>query len=148
MVVGDSAMTVRARSIVAILGLGLIAIGATGCGTGSSYLNPSTSTTTLMAGWEHRFTLEWSADPESGGGRRIRGYVTSQHGEYADHLRLLAQALDASGAVVGQKIVYVPAGIAGFQRAYFEIPGLPSADHYRVSVWDYSLLQSVRASAP
>ena len=141
-------MTVRTRSISAVLGLGFVAVAVISCGAVSSYLTPSGSTTTLMAGWEHRFTVDWSADPESGGGRRIRGYVTSQHGEYADRLRLLAQALDASGAVVGQKIVYVPAGIAGFQRAYFEILSVPSSDHYRVSVWDYSLLQSARASAP
>ena len=141
-------MTVRIRSISAALGLGLVVTAVTSCGTASSYLTPSGSTTTLMAGWERRFTVEWNAGPESSDGRLVWGYVTSEHGEYADRLRVLGQAVDASGAVVGQKIIYIPAGIAGFQRAYFEIPGLPSADHYRVSVWDYSLLQSVRVSAP
>ncbi len=34
---------------------------------------------------------------------------------------MLAQALDASGAVVGQQIAWLPGGVGGFERAYFEI---------------------------
>jgi len=60
----------------------------------------------------------------------------------AEPLRLLAQALDASGAVVGQRIAWVPEGVGGYERAYFEIRHLPAAEHYRVSVWDYSRSQA------
>ena len=95
-----------------------------------------------MQGWDHWFKLEWSTDRERGGGTRIRGYITNEYGEGAEPLRLLGQALDASGAVVGQRIVWVPGGVGGSQRAYFEIWHLPTADHYRVSVWDYSFLQA------
>ncbi len=52
------------------------------------------------------------------------------------------RALDSAGAVVGQRIASVPGGVNGFQRAYFEVPHLPPAASYRVSVWDYDLLQS------
>ena len=135
-------MTTRSRSIVAVARLGLIAVAVTACGTASSYLTPSGSTTTLMAGWEYRFKLEWSVDPEPDGNRRIRGYIASQYGERAEAVRVLGQALDASGAVVGPRIAYVPGGVPGFARVYFEIPHLPPADHYRVSVWDYTLNQS------
>jgi hypothetical protein len=68
--------------------------------------------------------------------------VTSTNGPRAEPLRLLAQALDASGAVVGQRISWVPGGVGGFQRAYFEISGLPQAERYRVSVWKYTFQQS------
>jgi hypothetical protein len=122
--------------------IGLIAVAVTACGTTSSHRIPSGSTTTLMAGWEHRFTVDWAVEPEQGEFRRVRGYISSQDGESAEPVRVLAQALDSAGAVVGQRIVWVPGGVNGFQRAYFEVPHLPSAASYRVSVWDYSLLQS------
>lgn len=103
---------------------------------------PSASTTTLTAGWERHFTLEWTVAPTRGGARRLTGYVTSRHGANAEPVRLLTQALDASGALVGQRIEFVPGGVGGFQRAYFEVEDLPPANQYRVSVWDYTLQQS------
>jgi len=128
--------------ILTVARLGLIAVVMTACGTVSSHLTPSTSTTTLMVGWERHFALEWTVEPEHEGARRLRGYVNSQYGEFATTVRLLAQALDPSGAVVDQRIVWVPGGVSGFGRAYFEIRHLPAADHYRVSVWDYSVLEA------
>src|SRR5205807_10327979 len=47
------------------------------------------------------------------GGKHIRGYITNEYGGSAQPVRLLAQALDASGAVVGQQIAWVPAGVRG-----------------------------------
>ena len=135
-------MTMVPRSILAVAQLGLIAVAPTACGTTSSYLTPSGSTTTLMAGWEYRFKIEWTVEPEQGGARRLRGYVSSQHGEHAARVRLLAQALDPTGAVVGQRIWWVPGGVGGFGRGYFEVPHLPPADHYRVTVWDYTFRQA------
>lgn len=134
-------MTLRPTSVVTLARLGLIVV-LTACGTASGYLSPSGSTVTLMAGWEHRFTLDWAVDPEQGQSRRVRGYIYSKYGEIAEPVRILAQALDSSGAVVGQRIVWVPGGVNGFQRAYFEIAPLPEAATYRVSVWDYTLLQN------
>ena len=135
-------MTARPTLFLAVVRLGLIAVTVAACGTASSYQTTSGSTTTLMLGWERYFTIDWTVEPDQGGARRIRGYVSSQYGEYAESLRLLAQALDSSGAVVGQRFEWVPSGVNGFQRAYFEIAHLPSATQYRVSVWDYTFLQS------
>ena len=95
-----------------------------------------------MWGWERHFSLEWTVESEKGGGRRVTGYVTNHHGEFALSVRLLAQALDQSGAVVGQRIEWIPSGVTGFSRAYFEVPRLPAADTYRVTVWAYTWLQS------
>jgi hypothetical protein len=136
-------MTANARSILSAALLALTAVATTACGTlSTASLTPSESTTTLMQGWDHWFKLDWSVEPERGAGRQIRGYIVNEHGEAAEPLRLLAQALDTSGAVVGQQIVWVPEGVGGYERAYFEIWHLPAADHYRVSVWDYSFLQA------
>ena len=135
-------MTTNFRSILSAVLLALTAVATTACGSLSTYLTPSRSTTTLMQGWDHWFKLDWTVESESDGGKRIRGYITNEYGESAEPLRMLAQALDASGAVVDQKITWVPEGVGGFERAYFEVSHLPSADHYRVSVWDYSFLQA------
>ena len=135
-------MTTRSRSILAAARFGLTAVLMSACGTSSSYLAPTGSFTTLTAGWEQHFTLEWAAEPEPGGARRVSGYVYNRHGEYALNLRLLAQALDPAGAVVGQRIERVPGGVNGFGRAYFAVAQVPAADKYRVTVWDYTWLQS------
>jgi hypothetical protein len=135
-------MTTRFGSVLAVARLALITVAMTACGTASGYLTPSESTTTLMLGWEHWFTLDWSVEPEPGGANRVRGYVTNEYGSPAESVRLLTQALDPSGAVVGQRIAWVPGGVGGFGRAYFEFPHLPAADHYRVSVWDFSFVES------
>ena len=124
------------------LGLGLIAVVTAACGTTSHSLTPSSSVTTLMAGWEHHFTLDWTVEPEQGAARTLRGYVYSKYGGAAEPVRLLGQALDPSGVVLGQRIAWVPAGVGGFGRAYFEVPHLPLADKYRVTVWDYTFMQS------
>ena len=114
----------------------------TGACAGTAASPPLTMTaTTLMAGWEQHFTLEWAADPGQNGVRRVTGYVYNRHGEYALDVRLLAQALDPSGAVVGQRIAWVLGGVGGSGRAYFEVPNLPGANSYRVSVWDYTWAQ-------
>ena len=128
--------------LIAAARLGLTAVIIAACGTSSSYLSPTGSTVTLMAGWEQHFTLEWTAEPESEGARRVSGYVYNRHGEYALNVRLLAQALDPAGAVVGQRIAWVPGGVNGFGRAYFTVAHLPAADKYSVTVWDYTWLQS------
>ena len=129
-------------SIRSLLLITLIAATVAACaGTGAT--PPLTSTTTtLMSGWEKHFTLEWAASPGQNGSRRLNGYVHNRNGEFAIQLRVLAQALDASGAVVGQRIEYVPGGVTGFARAYFEVPSMPSASDYRVSVWEYTWLQA------
>src|SRR5437016_14284431 len=115
----------------------------TPCGTISSSLNPSTSTTTLMAGWEHHFTLQWTVESNHNGARQLDGYVYNTYGENAQSVRLLGQALDPSGTIVGQRIVWVPEGVGGFGRTYFQIPHLPSADHYREPVCDYPCFLAV-----
>jgi hypothetical protein len=135
-------MTLWPRIVVALARFGLVALAVTACGTGSSYLIPSGTNNTLVAGWEHRFSLDWSVESEPGPTRRVRGYITSQYGESAEPVRMLAQALDSSGAIIGQRIEWVVGGVSGFQRAYFEVAQLPPAAAYRVSVWDYTLLQN------
>src|SRR5215831_9666941 len=102
------------QAIVSAALLGLAALGTSACASmNSPAITPSATTTTLMQGWDHWFKLEWSTDLEPGGGMRIRGYITNEYGEAAEPLRLLGQSLDKSGAVVGQRIAWVPEGVGG-----------------------------------
>jgi hypothetical protein len=135
-------MTARLKSFLALARFGLIAVSVTACGTASGYLTPSGSTTTLMYGWEQHFSLEWTPEPEGNNARQISGYIYNRHGEAAVSVRVLAQGLDQSGAVVGQRIEWVPEGVTGFGRTYFIVPHLPIADTYRVSIWDYTWQQA------
>ena len=127
------------RAIAAALAL---AVAATGCATTDT--TPSATVTTLMPDTERWFRLSWEATPEKGGDLvRLRGYVENTYGEAAVRVQLLGQALDSSGALVGQKIVWLGPVIGGFGRAYFEIPNMPKADHYRVTVWSYDRIQGL-----
>ncbi len=119
---------------------GLIVLTAAACATtGAEPPLSSSATTTMMYGWERHFALEWTAEPERG---RVSGYLHNRNGENALSVRVLAQALDASGAVVGQRIQAIPGGVGGFGRAYFTLANLPAANSYRVSVWDYTWFQA------
>jgi hypothetical protein len=102
----------------------------------------SRTDTTLMSGWEEWFSIDWAADRRPNGSQRVTGYVYNRKGEYAVDLRVMAQAIDASGAVVGQRIAFVPGGVGGSGRVYFEVPNLPAASTYRVSVFDFTWVQA------
>lgn len=122
--------------------IGLVVTMSAACaGTGATPAL-SMTTTTLTAGWEHHFTFEWATADPGQTSRKVSGYVYNRNGEFAISLRVLAQAVDSGGTVVGQRIAFVPGGVGGFGRAYFEVPNLPATASYRVSVWDYTWFQS------
>jgi hypothetical protein len=130
------------RSILSVLALALAGATMVGCGALEDQPLAAGADETRMRGWEQRFSLEWSVAAAPDRSERIEGYVTSHHGSRAEAVRVLAQALDGSGVVVGRRIAWVPGGVGGFGRAHFEVRDLPAADHYRVTVWDYDLLES------
>jgi hypothetical protein len=82
-----------------------------------------------------------TADPARNGERRLHGHVDSSLGEAANRVQLLAQALDASGNVIGQRLEWLPEMIPAFGRAYFEVPKMPAAAQYRVTVWSFDRLK-------
>jgi len=88
---------------------GLLAL--TAVATGVRAMHPSLTRLTprpLDAGLGTLVKLDWSVESRSRWGPPHSRYVTNTSGEAAEPLRLLAQALDASGAVVGQQIAWVP----------------------------------------
>jgi len=93
-----------------------------------------------MVGWERYFRLDWTAQ-EKAGGREIDGYIYNNYGQPAAGVQILAQGLDASGNVVGQKLEWVPGIVPALNRSYFRVAGLPPANAYRVSVWGFDWVQ-------
>jgi hypothetical protein len=67
--------------------------------------------------------------------------VTSHYGQHAEPFQLLGQSLDGSGNVLSQRVERVPGGVPGFNSTYYEISRMAAADHYRVTVWSYSLVE-------
>jgi hypothetical protein len=128
------------------MALGLLVALIAACDTANSQIRPSASVSTLMSGWEQHFTLDWGVEPEPGDTRRISGYVYNRNGKYAEPLRVLAQAFDDSGIVIAQDIAWLPGGVGGFGRRYFEIRHLPAAASYKVTVWDYTWRRSNTSS--
>lgn len=105
---------------------------------------PSASVTTIDPANARWFQLDWVATQAAGSSAQsVDGYVLNNNGEAA-RVQLLAQALDASGQVVDQKIDYPEAPVPGFGRSYFHIGPLAAADHYQVSVWSAYFFQGGR----
>ena len=134
-------MRFLSRSMAALARFGLIALVVTACATGGEGIAPTASFTTLMPGWESKFSVEWKDTPAKDGSRLLFGRVTSLYGQYADPFQLLGQAHDATGNVVNQGVERVPGGVPGFNSTYYEISRMVAADHYRVTVWAYSLVE-------
>src|SRR5204862_2942054 len=96
---------VTMRRWIVVLVLPVLA-GCANAASGAAGVQPSASVTTAVQGWEHWFRLEWTAQAK-GDRREIDGYVYNSYGRAAAHMQMLAQALDASGNVVTQKIEWV-----------------------------------------
>jgi hypothetical protein len=122
--------------------LALLAAAIGGCSAASGYAVAVGDRTTLMYGWENRFAVEWTAEPETPQTRVVRGTVFARSGSAADRMRVLVQASDAAGHPVAQRLVWLVSGVPGAGGAYFEATGIPVADQYRVTVWDYTTLES------
>ena len=118
----------------------VITLGLAGCAAVD--LGPSAERTTLDPAWPTWFRLDWAVEAETRGTRRISGYVHNDYGEAASEVLLLTQALDATGAVVHQRIEWVMGKVPPLSRSWFEVRSLPPADRYRVTVWRFSLDQA------
>jgi hypothetical protein len=128
------------RSLVPRVMLAVIAIAVSACAG-----NPLTSPTefdSLSPGWQSKFSIDWQVAPSPDGTNLLYGRITSHWGQFASRFRVLAMAMDSSGKVFAQRIEWVPSGVPGFTSTYFEIGHLPVAASYRVTVWDYTILEA------
>jgi hypothetical protein len=131
-------MTMRLRTTALLLALLVPAVaGCAGAMTGG--LHPNATTTTAIVGWERYLQIEMAQLQPSG---RVEGYVSSRYGTMLVNVQLLAQALDANGNVVGQKLAWLGTPVPPLQSVYFQVPGMPAAAQYRVSVWAFDSMEN------
>jgi hypothetical protein len=127
-----------AASVRLVLGVVLVALTAAACAGLGPY--PSAELTTMNPSWVSWFRLDWALESETGGTRRLRGYVHNSHGQEADEMQLLTQSLDATGRIIDQRITY-GGNVPPLSRTYFEVRNLPVAHEYRVTIWAFSFHQ-------
>ena len=136
------AMKTLRKSLITWAWLGAIALLVSACATASSPLTSATQFDSLVPGWQSKFELDWTAAPAPDGSTVLYGRVSSQYGQFASPFRVLGMAVDSSGKVVGQRIEWVPGGVPGFNQVYFQIDRMVAAASYRVTVWDYTFIET------
>jgi hypothetical protein len=130
----------RTRRFLRFVPAVLFAITAAACVTTESI--PSASVTTIDPAATRWFQLEWTTTAVVGSdAQNVDVRVFNTYGEAA-RVQLLAQALDASGQLLDQKIAYPVDPVGGYGRSYFRIGPLAAADQYRVSVWNAYFFQA------
>jgi hypothetical protein len=83
--------------------------------------------------------LEWAASEDRRGRPIVSGYVYNQRaGSYATGVRLLVEALDASGQAVGSTGGLVFGDVPPSGRSYFELKAPTGAASYRVTIQTFS----------
>jgi hypothetical protein len=83
--------------------------------------------------------LEWTAGEDRRGRPVVTGYVyNGRAGSYASSVRLLVEALDTSGQVVGSTTGFVFGDVPPSNRSYFEVKAPAKAASYRVTVQTFS----------
>ncbi len=79
--------------------------------------------------------IDWQADRTTISGRIYNQYVSA-----ADKVKILVEALDASGRVIDKRYEWVGGTIPALANRYFAVSKLPAADHYRVTVASYTFV--------
>jgi hypothetical protein len=106
-----------------------------GLAQGAAMLTP------LVLNGERYFTVEWQT-ADTDGRPVIHGRIRNEYGFVARKIRLLVDSLDATGAVTGQAIAYVPFDVSPGTGGYFETRVPSRAASYRVSVFQWEWIQS------
>ena len=129
-------MTSRSRSLAHALLIALLPLVTASTGATGGVL-PSETVTTAIQGWESRLSIDWTLS-----GQDITGTVHSKHGSHIVNVQLLAQALDANGTLVGQRVEWLEGMVPAFQWNYFVIRHMPPAASYRVTIWGYDTIEA------
>ena len=83
--------------------------------------------------------VEWTGSEDRRGRPVVSGYVYNQRaGSYAVSVRLLVEALDGSGQVVGSTTGYILGDVPPSNRSYFEIKAPAKAASYRVTIASFA----------
>jgi len=78
--------------------------------------------------------VDFGVEPAKGGRTKISGYVYNSWDKWATDVRLLVEALDASGQPLGSTSVSVYGKVPPGNRSYFDAPLMATGASYRVTV--------------
>jgi hypothetical protein len=92
----------------------------------------------LILGSEEFFRVSWESGRTRRGTPIVSGYIYNTYGAVAANVRVLVEALDASGQVVDRQLYPLAGTVPNYGRSYFEFK-VPGAASYRVVVasWDW-----------
>jgi hypothetical protein len=116
------------RSLAAVSGLLLLA-GALHLLGGAGHAQNFAS-----SHYSRYFRVEAQPGTTRAGRPILYGWVNNDYGLLALDVRLLAEAVDASGVVIDKTSGYVNHDIPAFGRSYFEMPAPAGGASYRVTV--------------
>jgi len=108
------------------LALGLI-LGVVG--PASAVMSPS--------GIDPRLRLDWEVTQTRNGRPVITGYIYNDYMRAAINVRLLVEALDASGQVIDRAYGFVPGVVPVFNRNYFDVRLKTAGASYRITVTSF-----------
>ena len=106
----------------------------------ASAADPTGPLQPLVVGVEQHMTIEWQIEPREQA-IVVWGYVNNRSPYTFDRLRVLVDALGPDGAILAQRLSWVPGLLGGGGRAYFEVPMVP-APGYQVRVFSYDRVES------
>jgi hypothetical protein len=89
----------------------------------------------LVSDWEQQFRIESQVSTRDGKSV-VSGTVWNTTNWGAKRIQLLVDGLDASGATVSQRVVWLGIDLGGGAHAFFNVP-MPTAASYRVSVFAF-----------
>ena len=121
---------IRSRLSVALLLLTSCAVALAFLPAGVQRANAQVMLPTLASYLRVEFTVE----PGKGGRMKLSGYVYNTWDKWATDVRLLVEALDASGQVVGATPISVYGKVPPGNRSYFDAPLTATGASYRVTV--------------
>jgi hypothetical protein len=97
---------------------------------------PTTTLSPIWLGWESYFRIEWET-AQVGGRTIVRGTVWNTSPYRTKRIQLLIDGLDASGAVVNQRVAWLGTEVTPGDHVYFESPTPGPAASYRVRVFAF-----------
>jgi hypothetical protein len=97
---------------------------------------PTAPLSTLMVTWPNYFRIE-SETAQARGRTIVRGTVYNTSNHWMKDIQLLIDGLDASGAVVNQRVAWLGTDLTGGAHVYFESLTPGPAASYRVSIFAF-----------
>jgi len=120
-----------------VLAVSILILGSAGCASMDTPIvpKPGQELRPFAVGWEQYFTIDWQPT-ERNGRPTLEGMVVSRFGASATRVQLLVDALDESGRVIDQRVIWLGRSIGPFDRSEFSTP-VTKAPKYRVSMFAY-----------